>query len=148
MDAAGFNINLFLAMKSLHIIAVISWMAGLLYLPRLFTYHCQAKEGSQMDKTFQLMEKKLLRFIMNPAMIASFIFGLGMIHFIGFGHGWLHVKLFLVILLAAFHGFLAKCRQDFIKGKNKHAQKFYRIINEVPTVLMIIIVFLVIFKSF
>ena len=136
----------YLIIKSLHIIAVISWMAGLLYLPRLFVYHCRVGNNSQMDETFQLMEKRLLKFIMNPAMIFSFIFGAALIHFIGFDQIWIHIKLLLVILMAGFHGFLAKCRKDFIKGENKHSEKFYRIINEVPTILMIIIVFLAILK--
>ena len=138
----------FLAAKSLHIIAVISWLAGLLYLPRIYVYHCQAKIGSEMDKTFQIMEKRLLRFIINPAMILTLLFGLSLIYSIGFEFVWLHIKLTLVLGLIIFHGFLAKWRKDFEKGQNKHSQKFYRIINEVPTILMIGIVFLVIFKPF
>lgn len=118
------------------------------YLPRLFVYHTKAVVGGELDLTLKIMERKLLRIIINPAMILSFIFGGWLIYFIGFSGGWLHAKLFLVVLLSAFHGFLAKCRKDFEKGQNKHSEKFYRIINEVPTVIMIAIVFLVILKPF
>ena len=138
----------YLIIKSLHLISVISWMCGLLYLPRLFVYHTKTKSGDGMDKTLQIMERKLLRFIMNPAMVLSFIFGFWLIHFIGLSGGWLHLKIVLVLGLAAFHGFMAKCRKDFELGKNKHSEKFFRIINEVPTLLMIIIIFLVIIKPF
>jgi putative membrane protein len=140
--------NLYLIIKSLHIIFVISWMSGLLYLPRLFVYHTKAKIGSELDQTLQTMEKKLLKIIMNPAMILSFIFGFWLIHLVGFSGGWLHLKIVLVLCLGGFHGFLAKCRKDFSLGKNKHSEKFYRIINEVPTLLMITIIFLVILKPF
>lgn len=140
--------NIFLLVKSLHIIAVISWLAGLLYLPRLFVYHTQVKIGSEMDKTFQIMERKLLYFIIHPAMLASILLGAGLAYFLGFDAIWLHLKASLVILLIGFSFFLSKCRKNFAMGKNKHSEKFYRIINEVPTILMILIVFLVIFKPF
>ncbi len=138
----------YLIIKSLHIIFVIAWMCGLFYLPRLFVYHTKAQIGSELDLTLQIMERKLLKIIMNPAMILSFIFGFWLIHLIGFSGGWLHLKTTLVLALAGFHGFLSKCRKDFAAGKNKHSEKFYRIINEVPTILMIAIVFLVILKPF
>ncbi len=143
--------NLYPIIKSLHIISVISWMCGLLYLPRLFVYHTQATQGGDLDKTLQIMEKKLLKIIMNPAMILSFIFGFWMIYLIGFSGfsgGWLHLKIVLVLVLAGFHGFLAWCRKNFASGTNKKSEKFYRIINEVPTLLMITIVFLVVLKPF
>lgn len=140
--------NIYLTIKSLHIIAVISWLAGLLYLPRLFVYHSKVEIGSKMDETFKIMEKKILYFIIHPAMLITILLGLGLTHFIGFDYRWLHIKIFLVILLITFHFFLSRCRKNFAIGENKHSEKFYRIINEVPTVLMIGIVFLVIFKPY
>jgi protoporphyrinogen IX oxidase len=134
--------------KILHIISVISWMAGLLYLPRIFVYHSEVKNGSETDKIFQLMEYKLLKYIMNPAMILTFIFGIYLSVILGFGEAWLHIKITLVLILAGFHGFLAICRKKFALGINQHSQKFYRIINEVPTLLMIAIISLVIIKPF
>lgn len=140
--------DLYLIIKSLHIISVIAWMAGMFYLPRLFVYHTGAQKGGELDETLKIMERKLLRIIINPAMILTFIFGFWLIYYIGFSGGWLHAKIFLVLVLAGFHGFLAKCRKDFEKGENKRTEKFYRIINEVPTLLAIIIVFLVVLKPF
>lgn len=140
--------NTYLIVKALHIISVISWMCGLLYLPRLFVYHTSAKPGGELDKTLQIMEKKLLRFIMNPAMIASFVFGIWLINFIGFDEIWLHIKLTLVLILTVFHAFLAICRKNFASGTNKKSGKFYRIINEVPTLLLVAIVFLAVLKPF
>ena len=140
--------NLYPIIKSLHIISVISWMCGLLYLPRLFVYHTKAKIGGELDQTLKIMEGRLLKLIMNPAMICSFIFGFWLIYLIGFSGGWLHFKLTLVITLAGFHGFLAKCRKNFSSGTNQRNEKFYRIINEVPTLLMIVIIFLAILKPF
>lgn len=140
--------NIYPIIKSLHIIFVIAWMCGLFYLPRLFVYHTKAKSGSELDLTLQIMEQKLLRIIMNPAMILSFIFGFWLIHLVGFSGGWLHLKITLVLALAGFHGFLSKCRKDFLKGQNQRSEKFYRIINEVPTLLMIAIIFLVVLKPF
>lgn len=142
------EIELYEIVKILHILAVISWLAGLLYLPRIFVYHSQVAINSETDKIFQVMERRLLRFIINPAMILTLIFGLYLASQIGFEFIWLHIKLTLVALLAGFHGFLAKCRKDFSLGKNRYSQKFYRIINEVPTLLMIGIVTLVILKPF
>jgi putative membrane protein len=142
------DIELYEVLKVLHIVAVISWMAGLLYLPRIFVYHCNAKAGSELDQTFQIMERKLLRFIMNPAMILALILGFALAYNIGFEFVWLHIKLVLVFILAAYHGFLAKCRKNFADHKNKYSQKFYRIINEIPIIIITLIVFLVIIKPF
>lgn len=142
------EIELYEVIKILHIVAVMSWLAGLLYLPRIFVYHTQVSAGSEADKIFQTMEHRLLRFIMLPAMILVFIFGLYLASEIGFEFVWLHIKITLVLVLAAYHGFLSRCRKKFAAGENKHSQKFYRIINEVPTVLMILIVTLVILKPF
>ncbi len=142
------DFDIYEIVKILHIVAVISWLAGLLYLPRLFVYHTQVEVGSETDKIFQVMEHRLLRYIMNPAMIAVFVFGFYLASEIGFGFTWLHIKLTLVLVLVAYHHFLAKCRKNFAAGKNIRSEKFYRIINEVPTVLMIAIVALVILKPF
>ncbi len=134
--------------KVLHIIAVMSWMAGLLYLPRIFVYHAEVKTGSETDLIFQTMERKLLRYIMNPAMIIAFICGFYLVAEIGFGFVWLHIKLTLVFILAIFHHLLGCWRRDFERGQNKHSAKFYRMINEIPTLAMIGIVFFVIIKPF
>jgi putative membrane protein len=134
--------------KALHIIAVVSWVAGLLYLPRLFVYHCEAERGSHMDVTFQLMERRLYRFIMGPAMAATWLFGLGLISFIGFAHGWLHLKLLLVVMLTASHFYFGHCMRTFAQGQNKHSKKFFKLINEIPTLLMIGIVLLAVMKPF
>ncbi len=132
--------------KIIHIIAVICWMAGLLYLPRIFVYHTQVEKNGETDKIFQIMELKLLRFIMNPAMIVVFVFGLYLANEFGFDAKWIHIKITLVLFLAGFHGFLAKCRKNFAMGENKYSQKFFRLINEIPIVLAIVIVTLVILK--
>ena len=142
------DIEFYDIVKILHILAVISWLAGLLYLPRIFVYHAQVVVGSETDKIFQTMEKRLLRYIMLPSMLLVFIFGFYLASQIGFEFIWLHIKLTLVLILAGYHGFLSRCRKNFAKGENKHSQKFYRLINEVPTVLMIFIVALVILKPF
>ena len=136
--------------KALHVISVIAWMAGMLYLPRLFVYHAVAEIGSDKAETFKVMERRLLRGIMTPAMIASWVFGLWMI-FAGLVDPmapWLHLKLAMVLLLTACHGILAKYTRLFAQDKNTKPQKFFRIINEVPTVLMIVIVIAVIVKPF
>jgi protoporphyrinogen IX oxidase len=135
--------------KALHVIAVISWMAGMLYLPRLFVYHCAAEIGSKQSETFKVMERRLLRAIINPAMIVTWLAGLYLAwkgHW--FSQPWLHTKLLLVVVLSGVHGFFARCVKDFAADRNQRSQKFYRIINEVPTVLMILIVILVIVKPF
>jgi|SRR5690348_8750000 protoporphyrinogen IX oxidase len=135
--------------KALHIVAVIAWMAGMLYLPRLFVYHCEAKAGSSQSETFKLMERRLLKVIINPAMIVTWLAGL---YLAWSGHwlsaGWLHAKLALVLALSGVHGFFARSVKDFAADRNSRSQKFYRIINEVPTVLMIAIVILVVVKPF
>ncbi len=136
---------------ALHVISVIAWMAGMLYLPRLFVYHCQVPVGSPQSELFKVMEEKLLRIIMNPAMIASWIFGLILVASWGLtgpGIGWLHGKLLLVLAMSGFHGFLAKSRRLFAEDANDKSERFWRIANEGPTVLMILIVILVIVKPF
>lgn len=138
-------------LKALHIISVIAWMAGLLYLPRLFVYHCDTEKGSKSYLRFNLMERRLLRAIMNPAMLATWVFGLLLIDKIGGieylkTNSWLELKLGLVILLTAFHMKLAKHRKDFEKEINQKSPKYFRIINEIPTLLMIAIVILVVVK--
>ena len=135
--------------KALHVIAVISWMAGMLYLPRLFVYHCEAEVGSKQSETFKVMEWRLLKAIINPAMITTWLAGL---YLAWAGHwyasGWFHVKLTLVLILSGVHGFFSRWVKDFAADRNTRSQKFYRIINEVPTALMILIVILVIVKPF
>ncbi len=136
--------------KALHIIAVICWMVGLFYLPRLFVYHSKVQIGSEMDKTFQIMERKLLRIIMNPAMIFSIVFGLLNAKIYGFGALglWFHIKMTSVLLLVLFHAFLSRQRRAFEAGKNIYSEKFYRIINEVPTLCMIVAIIMVVIKPF
>ena len=141
--------NAYLAFKALHLIAVISWMAGLLYLPRIFVYHAETKENIGQSETFKLMEKRLYFYIMNPAMILSWIFGILLIHsqgIISLGLLWMKTKLGLVIILTAYHFYLLAVLKDFQADKNTKSSKFFRIINEVPTILLIIIIFVVIFK--
>jgi protoporphyrinogen IX oxidase len=135
--------------KALHVIAVIAWMAGMLYLPRLFVYHSVAEAGSKQSETFKLMEHRLLKAIINPAMAVTWLAGLYLAwagHW--FSAGWLHGKLLLVIVMSGMHGFLARCVKDFAADRNTLSQRFYRLINEVPTVLMIGIVILVVVKPF
>ena len=144
--------NTYLLFKSIHLIAVISWMAGLLYLPRIFVYHSEAIANNKSDDlidTFKVMERRLFIYIMNPAMIASWIFGILLIHTIGmdsFGHIWLQLKLVFVIILTIYHFFLFQCLRKFAENNNTYSSKFYRIINEIPTVLLIGIVLVVVFK--
>jgi putative membrane protein len=135
--------------KALHVIAVIAWMAGMLYLPRLLVYHCDAEIGSKQSETFKVMERRLLRAIIDPAMAVTWLAGLYLAwtgHW--FSAGWLHGKLLLVIAMSGMHGFLARCVKDFAADRNLKSQRFYRLINEVPTVLMIGIVILVVVKPF
>jgi putative membrane protein len=137
--------------KSFHVISVISWMAGMLYLPRLFVYHCETRPGSAESERFKLMERRLLRGIINPAMIASWSFGILLVltpGVIDWSAGWWHVKLAAVILMSAFHGKLSAWRRDFLHDRNRRPQRFYRIANEVPTLLMIVIVIMVIARPF
>jgi putative membrane protein len=142
---------LLLYVKAFHVIAIIAWMAGLLYLPRLFVYHAQTKAGSAQSETFKLMERRLLRVITTPAMVASWVLGL-VLAFSGVidwkADGWFHAKLVLVVLLSVFHGLLVRWMKDFAQDKNQHSPRFFRIANEVPTLLMIGIVILVIVRPF
>jgi putative membrane protein len=135
--------------KALHVVAVISWMAGMLYLPRLFVYHCEAPKGSAQSETFKVMEQRLLKAIMNPAMIVTWVLGLILAYAGGwYLSGWLHAKLALVIVLSGVHGMLARTVKRFAADQNERPARYFRILNEVPTVLMIGIVILVIVKPF
>jgi protoporphyrinogen IX oxidase len=136
-------------LKALHIIAVIAWMAGLLYLPRLFVYHCQAKPGSAQAETFKLMEQRLLRQIMNPAMAVVWLTGPALAWQLGaYRDGWLIGKVALVVLLTGYHHALGRWRREFADDRNRRPQRFYRFINEVPSLLMVGIVILVVVKPF
>ena len=140
--------NLFLLFKSLHIVAVISWMAGLLYLPRIFVYHSEADHESQKN-VFKTMERKLYNYIMMPAMLLSWLFGVLLIHSLGFSvfaELWMQIKSISVIILTYYHFLLGKYLNDFAINDNKKSSKFYRIINEVPTIILIVVVFVVVFK--
>ena len=141
--------NYYLLFKSLHLISVISWMAGLLYLPRIFVYHAENSDDRKISDVFKVMEKKLYFYIMTPAMILSWTFGLLLIHSIGFhqlGQTWMVLKIIFVILLTLYHFYLGKTLNQFKFDQNTHSHKFYRLINEIPTILLILIVFVVIFK--
>ncbi len=136
--------------KALHVIAVMAWMAGMLYLPRLFVYHATAAKGGELSETLKVMERRLLRAIINPAMIAAFLFGGWMLYLNPalLSLPWMHAKLGLVLVMTALHGALARWRKAFAADANHHSAKFYRIMNEMPTVLLIGIVILVIVKPF
>ena len=144
--------NTYLLFKSIHLIAVISWMAGLLYLPRIFVYHSEAiveNKSQDVTSTFKIMERRLFMYIMNPAMIISWIFGVLLIHTIGidnFGSLWLQLKVLLVLILTIYHFFLFQCLRKFTENTNSYSSKFYRIINEIPTILLILIILVVVFK--
>jgi putative membrane protein len=141
--------NYYLLFKSLHLISVISWMAGLLYLPRLFVYHSETTDNDKQKETFKLMERRLFLYIMNPAMILSWLFGVLLINSIGVEsivYLWLQLKLIMVLFLTIYHFFLFHCLKNFIKNSNKHTPKFYRMINEIPTLFLIGIIFVVVFK--
>ena len=141
--------NYYLLFKSLHLIAVISWMAGLLYLPRIFVYHAENNDDKKISDVFKTMEKKLYFFIMTPAMILSWLFGLLLIHSIGFqqlGQKWMVLKIIFVTFLTLYHFYLGSNLNKFKNDQNIHSHKFYRLINEIPTLLLILIVFVVIFK--
>ena len=144
--------NTYLLFKSIHLIAVISWMVGLLYLPRIFVYHSESlanNKSQDLISTFKIMERRLFIYIMNPSMIASWIFGILLIYTIGvdnFGSLWLQLKMFFVIILTIYHFFLLQCLRKFTENNNFFSPKFYRIINEIPTVLLILIVLIVVFK--
>ena len=144
--------NTYLLFKSIHLIAVISWMAGLLYLPRIFVYHSDAIKNNRSEdltSTFKIMERRLFIYIMNPAMIVSWIFGILLIHTIGIdnvGFLWLQLKLLFVIILTIYHFFLFQCLRKFAENINSFSSRFYRIINEIPTVLLIVIILVIVFK--
>tara|TARA_B100001123_G_C15113895_1_gene948557 strand:+ start:486 stop:920 length:435 start_codon:yes stop_codon:yes gene_type:complete len=141
--------NTYLIFKSLHLIAIISWMAGLLYLPRIFVYHAENSNDINSSGLFKIMERKLYNYIMMPAMISSWIFGLLLISVLGFNvvdNLWVQIKLVLVVLLTIYHFYLGVCVKSFANNENTNSSKFYRIINEIPTILLIIIVFIVVFK--
>ena len=141
--------NAYLTFKALHLIAVISWMAGLLYLPRIFVYHSETIKNKEQSETFKLMEKRLYFYIMNPAMILSWVFGILLIHTQGIeslGFLWMKIKLGLVVILTAYHFYLLIFLKDFQLDNNIKTSKFFRIINEVPTILLIFIIFIVVFK--
>ena len=140
--------NLYLLFKSLHLIAVISWMAGLLYLPRIFVYHSEANHESQKN-VFKTMERKLYNYIMMPAMLLSWLFGVLLIHSLGFNiffELWMQIKIISVLILTYYHFLLGKYLNDFATNDNKKSSKFFRIINEIPTIILIVVVFVVIFK--
>ena len=141
--------NSYLLFKSLHLIVVVSWMAGLLYLPRIFVYHVENKEKKEATNIFEVMEKKLFYYIMRPAIIFTWIFGLVLIYLNGveiFSQLWMQIKIVLVILLSIYNNYLGKCLISLKNNSNSKTSKFYRIINEVPTIMLIFIVFLVVFK--
>jgi putative membrane protein len=139
----------YLWLKAVHVIAIIAWMAGMLYLPRLFVYHAQSARGSEQSATFKIMERRLLRAIMTPSMMIVWITGLWLAIWSGsFQFGWLHTKILLVLAMSGIHGYLAVCVKKFAADQNQKDGKFYRIINEIPTVLLIGIVILVVVKPF
>ena len=140
--------NLYLLFKSLHLIAVISWMAGLLYLPRIFVYHSEASHDSQ-KQVFKTMERKLYNYIMMPAMLLSWLFGILLIYSLGFNNFkefWMQIKIVSVLILTHYHFILGRYLQDFATDSNRKSSRFYRIINEVPTIILIVVVFVVVFK--
>jgi protoporphyrinogen IX oxidase len=140
---------MYLWLKALHIIAVISWMAGMLYLPRLFVYHAGVKPGSEQSETFKVMERRLLKFIMTPAMIVTWLIGIVlMLQGLWLGATWFHAKFVLVLAMTVLHGLFTLWVKEFAFDRNRHAPKFYRIVNEIPTVLMILIVLLTTVKPF
>ena len=141
--------NSYLLFKSLHLIVVVSWMAGLLYLPRIFVYHVENKEKKQAIEIFEVMEKRLYFYIMRPAMILTWLFGIILVYLNGveiFSQLWMQLKFVLVILLSIFHEYLGKCIYSLKNGTNLRSSKYFRIINEIPTIILIIVIFVVIFK--
>lgn len=144
-----FVLDHFLIIKALHIISVISWMAGMLYLPRLYVYHADKAVGSEASEMLKVMERRLLRYIINPAMIATFVFGGLLLLQPGiFAFGWLHIKLTILFFLAGFHGLCSCWRKDFAADRNTKSARYFRIANEVPTVMMVVIVLLAVTKPF
>jgi len=145
-----FLLNNYMWIKAFHIISVISWMAGMLYLPRIYVYHAEAKKNSEISELFKTMERKLLRLIINPAMILTWFFG-GLMLYLKpelLSNNFMHIKITALLLLGIFHGFLSNWRRSFFKDENIHSAKFYRFANEVPTILMIIIVIMIIVRPF
>lgn len=141
--------GLYVWIKAFHVIAVIAWMAGMLYLPRLFVYHCEAPKGSAESERFKRMEKRLLRVIINPAMATVWVLGLWLAYRSGaYGQGWLQLKFLLVVVMSGLHGLFARWVKDFGRDANAHSQRFYRTVNEVPTLLMVAIVILAVVKPF
>jgi len=146
-----FLLPAYLWIKALHVIAMVAWMAGLFYLPRLYVYHTQTQAGSESSERFKVMERRLLRGIMNPAMILTWLFGILLVMtpgVVNFHQGWFHVKLSLVVLMSVFHMFCARWRKDFLNERNQRSEKFYRLVNEIPTVLLIVIVIMAVVKPF
>lgn len=136
---------------SLHIIAMVAWMAGMFYLPRLFVYHVDALPGGEASETFKVMERRLLKFIMTPAMIATWVFGLALLYLYDFTqlqNGYMHAKLFLVFIMSGLHGYYARSVRQFAAGKNTRSARYWRVMNEAPTLLLVAIVILVIVKPF
>ncbi len=138
----------YLWVRALHLIAVIFWMAGMFMLPRYFAYHAECAVGSAEDKAWQAREQRLLRIIVNPSMAATWVLGLMLAAHVGFDGGWLHAKIFLVLLLSAFHGLLGRWRKVFARGENQRDSRFYRMVNEVPSLFVIVIVILAVVKPF
>ena len=138
--------NLYLFIKAIHIISFTAWMAGMFYLPRIFVYHSEKKLDTNTHEKFLIMENKLIKIIMTPAMLATWLFGLALILINNNIELWVLLKILFVILMSGCHGFFIKCHKDFYNKKNRYNDKFFRIINEVPTFLLVIIVFLVVFK--
>ncbi len=144
--------DLYPVIKALHIISFTAWMAGMFYLPRLYAYHVEAAVGSELSEQFKIMERRLLRIIINPAMISTWLFGTLLVLTPGVvdwaGDGWWHVKFTMVLLMSGFHGAMSKWRREFLEDRNRRSHKYYRIANEVPTILMLVIVIMVIVKPF
>ncbi len=141
--------DLYALLKTLHLLALISWMAALFYLPRLFVYHAKATMGSEHSETLKIMERRLYKGIMTPAMIATWVFGLSLAYHTGaYTQGWFHAKLVFVLALSAFHGLCGGWLKRFGRDENHHTENFYRLVNEVPTVLLVFIVILVVYKPF
>ena len=147
----NFLLDVYLWVKALHVISMVAWMAGLFYLPRLFVYHCQTQRGSTDSERFKVMERKLLRQIMNPALIATYVFGLLMAFtpgVIDWTAPWWHVKISAIVVLTVFHMALGRWRKDFLHDRNTRSERFYRVANEIPTVLLVVIVVMVVVKPF
>jgi protoporphyrinogen IX oxidase len=141
----------YLWIKALHVVSMVAWMAGMFYLPRLFVYHCEVPRGSAESERFKVMERRLLKQIINPAMIATFVFGILLVltpGVIDWSAGWWHVKLLGILGMTALHGMLSRCRRDFLEDRNTRSQRFYRVANEVPTLLLLVIVVMVIVRPF